>query len=442
MKPGPNFTLALLGLVLLALALVVLRLLDAAWAHYLTAVWLYGAVLLGMLACVDGLVVRRESAPRVHRQLPRSLALGRKNEVSLTLINNAGRVIAGRVTDHYPQSLQVEGIPRGFSLPDCGEVTIPYTVLPQHRGVLDFDCCEVEIESRWRFWQRSTIIRQPEELRVYPDFLTIGHLREFSDEEGASLLGVHLQRKRGEGTEFQQLREFREGDILRQVDWKASARLCKLNSRDYQDENDRDLVFLLDCGRRMRSKDGNLTHFDHALNAILLTSYFAQRQGDGVGVCTFAGEPRWVEPRKGNAGINYLLNQLYDLQTTTQSTDFLEAVNTFMRHHSKRALVVLVSCIQTEDEKDLNTAVQLLQQRHAVIVVNMQETQLVQDASSDVHNFEAALKHGVALDLLQQRERVMRKLRHQGTWTIDSLPGELSQRLVEQYLSLKRAGAV
>ena len=154
------------------------------------------------------------------------------------------------------------------------------------------------MDSPWGLWRRRVLRRERASLRVYPDFLAGGSLREISAEHSAALLGIHLQRRRGEGTDFMQLREFRQGDILRQVDWKASARMCKLVSREYQDEHDRDIVFLLDCGRRMHASDGALTHFDHALNAMLLTAWFALKQGDGVGVCTFAGAGRWLEPRK------------------------------------------------------------------------------------------------------------------------------------------------
>ena len=103
------------------------------------------------------------------------------------------------------------------------------------------------------------------------------------------MVGAHLRRRRGEGTEFQQLREYRLGDSLRQIDWKATQRARKLISRDYQDERNQQVMLLVDTGRRMLARDDGLSHFDHVLNAALLVAYIALRQGDVVGLLAAAG---------------------------------------------------------------------------------------------------------------------------------------------------------
>jgi uncharacterized protein (DUF58 family) len=105
------------------------------------------------------------------------------------------------------------------------------------------------------------------------------------------VLGAHLRRRRGEGTDFHQLRDYREGDSLRQIDWKAS-RARRLISRDYQDERNQQVMLLLDTGRRMlpasaRRRD---SHFDHVLNASLVLAYLALRQGDAVGLLRHGGD--------------------------------------------------------------------------------------------------------------------------------------------------------
>src|SRR3546814_8797339 len=99
------------------------------------------------------------------------------------------------------------------------------------------------------------------------------------------MVGAHLKRRRGEGTDFHQMREYRVGDSLRQIDWKATARARKLISREYQDEKNQQLIVVLDTGRRMLATDGALAHFDHALDASMVVSSMAFRQGDGGGLC-------------------------------------------------------------------------------------------------------------------------------------------------------------
>jgi len=441
-KPGPRLLRALQILLGLSLCLVGVRVVELPGDGALTATWIGAVVALSLIALIDGLRCMRETPVRMTRQLPLSFALGRSNRVALRIENPLGRAVQGRAIDHFPALLQVAGIPRDFDIPAGGELAFDYRVLPTRRGELQFDVAELEVDSPWRLWRRRIRHRESQGARVYPDFLTLGNMREFSQEQGAALLGIHLQRQRGEGTDFLQLREFREGDSLRQVEWKASSRLCKLVSREYQDEQDRDIIFLLDCGRRMHGGDGDLGHFDHALNAILLTAWFALRQGDGVGVCTFAGRDLWLEPRRHQDGIHRLLEQLYDLHTTTQSTDFIEAAQRLLSRRNKRALVIVVTNLQTEDRDDLDTAVRVLNERHAVIVANLREFALVEHAAREAAGFEEALKLCVATDLLRGRERVVQHLRRRGAWVVDCLPHQLNTALAGQYLALKRAGAV
>jgi uncharacterized protein (DUF58 family) len=126
----------------------------------------------------------------------------------------------------------------------------------------------------------------------------------------------------GSSRDFHQLRDYRDGDPFSQIDWKASSRRQMLISRDYQEQRDQSVVFLLDTGRRMRALDGGMPQFDHVLNAILLVAHVALRQGDQVAVKSFGGTDRWLPPVKGAHAMPVLLNHLYDYQTTPRPAIF------------------------------------------------------------------------------------------------------------------------
>jgi len=242
--------------------------------------------------------------------------------------------------------------------------------------------------------------------------------------------------------EFHQLREYREGDSLRQIDWKATARMRRLISRDYQDERDQQIVFLLDCGRRMRARDGDLSHFDHTLTAILLTAYVALREGDAAGLLTFAGEERWLPPRKTGAGMDAFLQTLYDLQPATGATDYLAAARALMTRVRKRSLVVLVTNLRDEEDETLLPALQLLRARHLVLLANLRERALEQTLEEPVRDFDDALLHGAVHEYLDQRKRSFERIHAQGILSLDVLPMQLPVTLVNRYLALKRGGAL
>ncbi|WP_193162949.1 DUF58 domain-containing protein, partial [Microbulbifer hainanensis] len=249
--------------------------------------WGVGALLLAA-ALLDWLTGNRVRGLQGARRLPGNLALGVQNRVTLTLRNDGPRPLTLEVSDQLPEQLSARGLPRRAQLDPGQAVDIEYPLVPHRRGLARFGCIEVRAESPWRLWQKKVFLGETEAVKVYPNFLGISSLHSLSTEQSLRYLGLHQQQRRGEGMDFRQLREYRRGDSQRQVDWRASARMRKLISREYQDERDQEIVYMLDCGRRMRAKDDALSHFDHALNAVLLSAYVAIKQGDAVGLHAFA----------------------------------------------------------------------------------------------------------------------------------------------------------
>jgi len=258
-----------------------------------------------------------------------------------------------------------------------------------------------------------------------------------------SQMGVRQRQRRGLGLEFHQLRDFRDGDTLRQIDWKATARKRTPIAREYQDERDQQIVFLLDCGRRMRSQDDELSHFDHALNACLLLSYVALRQGDAVGLATFAGEQdQYVAPVKGQAHIGSLLNAVYALDSTRRPADYAAAINALLARQRRRALVVLVTNLRDEDDEELLGAVKRLGRQHRVLIASLREEVLDRLRHTQVQDYEQALAYCGTVDYLNARAGLHERLLAHGVPVLDARPKELGPELVGRYLAWKKAGVL
>jgi uncharacterized protein (DUF58 family) len=254
---------------------------------------------------------------------------------------------------------------------------------------------------------------------------------------------VRQRQRRGLGLEFHQLREFREGDSLRQIDWKATARQRTPIAREYQDERDQQIIFMLDCGRRMRSQDGELAHFDHALNACLLLSYIALRQGDAVGLSTFASDrPHYLAPVKGTGQLNVLLNTVYDLDSTQRPADYQAAATQLLARQKRRALVVLVTNLRDEDDEELLTAVKRLSKLHRVLVASLREDLLDNLRHTPVQTLPEALTYCGTVDYLNDRAQLHERLKAHGVLVVDARPQELGAELVTRYLGWKKAGVL
>lgn len=411
-----------------------------AFSPALAPLWWSALALLGSVALVDGLMAWRRPAPEAERHLPGSLALGVSETVSLTLRHAGTDTLTVAVYDHHPLAMQVTGLPQTVAMPPDQYVEVSYRVRPVERGEMWFPGLQLRVLSPLGLWRRNRFLPLSEPIRVYPNFAAVAKYTLLAADNRLSQMGIHKQRRRGEGQNFHQLREFRQGDSLRQVDWKASARLRKLISREYQEERGQDVIFLLDCGHRMLARDGALSHFDHSLNAVLLVAYVALRQGDAVGFGSFSGEERWLSPIKGIRRINYLFNTLYDIQPTSQAPDYAAAATRLLLRQKKRALVVLITNLRDEDNADLLPAINLMRQKHLVLVASMREQALDVELEQPLTDFDQALRHAATRDYLQQREQAVDGLKSSGALCVDVIPQDLSVSLVNQYLAIKVSG--
>lgn len=442
-KPSARLLYALAALAGMALVLDASATLGHPAPTLVTSL-LYGAFLaLAGLALVDLLKLLRRPSPGLRRYLPGSIALGRWSDIRLDVTHDFPGDVTIRVIDHPPPGMETENLPQSVSLMPGRSAHLSYRVRPVQRGPFTFEHCEVHVSSPLRLWTARRYLPLADRTRVYPDFARVYGGQLLAMDNWLGQMGVRQHQRRGLGLEFNQLREFREGDSLRQIDWKATARQRTPIAREYQDERDQQIVFLLDCGRRMRSQDGDLSHFDHALNACLLLSYIALRQGDAVGLSTFAADQeRYLSPVKGQSQLHPLLNMVYDLESTRRPADYALAVRQLLARQKKRALVVLVTNLRDEEDEELLGAVKQLSRQHRVLIANLREQMLDGVRQSPVRNYDQALTYCGTLDVLNARAQLHDRLIAQGIPVLDSDPAGLGPKLVTRYLSWKKAGTL
>jgi uncharacterized protein (DUF58 family) len=402
--------------------------------------WFAATILLMTFAALDAIAALRIEPPAARRIVPGSLPLGVPHDVSLRLANLSAAALACRVHDHYPSGCEARGMPQRASVPAQAWAEVRYRVRPIRRGDLAFGRIEARIESRGGLWQVRRFLGEQTATRVYPNFAALAKFAVLATDHRLSQIGVRQRRRRGAGLDFEQLREYREGDSPRSIDWKATARARKLIAREYQDERDQQVVLLIDCGRRMAAQDGELTHFDYVLNAALLLAYAGLRQGDAVGFLTMSGAARWFAPRKSVATINLILNRVYDLAPTLHTTDYYTAALELMQRMRKRALVVLLSNLRDEDDDTLQPALRLLQTRHLVLFASLREAILARALTARIDTFDGALTHAATADYLLRRELAFRRLERSGAVCLDVEPAELPIALVNRYIDIKRSG--
>lgn len=426
-------------LVYVLLAWFVGAILVSIWPGY-TGVWKSASVVLWIIICIDLLYVLTTPRLEIERQVLPALSLGTWTPVQLVIHNHSNMRLHIRIYDHYPEHCEQQHLPLAVTLQKRNWAQLEYQIQPTRRGPCQFTAVQYRIRSMLGFWLRNRLQPNVTDVRVYPNFASIMKYSLLATENRAAQMGVLKKRRRGEGLEFHQLREYREGDPFRQIDWKATARLRKLISRDYQEERDQQILFLVDCGRRMLSHDETLSHFDHTLNAILLLSHIALQQGDAVGLLTFSGEQRWIAPRKSLQSVNLILNNIYDLQPCLVTPDYESAAINFMKRQTKRALVILLTNVRDEDADELLPAIRLLQKRHLVLLASMREKSIDNILHSEIHNYDDAIKYAATNQYLASRTKMHGKIEQSGALFMDVNPDQLAINIVNRYLEIKTSG--
>ena len=385
---------------------------------------------------------RNVSEIKIERICPATVPVNRWISVTLHLTHSLEKAAHIVLRENYSAVTVSDPLDQEIELVPGQASEIKYRMKAQHRGDLNIHGADVCLPSILGFWQITVATQETTTLKVFPDFKAIAGYNLLATDNHQSQMGIRLKPRRGEGMDFHQLREYREGDTRRQIDWKASIKKHKLISKEYQDERDQQIVIMMDGGRRMRAYDDGLGQFDHSINAAVLLSYVALRQGDAVGVMSFAGNTRWLPGKKGSGNINAILNHVYDLQPTLSASDYSSAAQVLIQKQRKRSLIILITNTRDEDVDDLLPAVKLLRKHHLVLLANLREPSVEKVMQQPIHNEANAYRYAGTVEYIERRRKTQLKFQQQGVYVIDVLPDELPIEIINAYHGIKRSGAL
>jgi uncharacterized protein (DUF58 family) len=413
---------------------------------------LAAATIIVVIATADVALTRRAwklAKVRVERHLPAAFAIGVTRDIDVAFAVHGSQSWRIRFYDYADPTLATQRLPAALTLPASQVTTFAYGVTPTRRGDVSFEPADLRVRSRLRFWDLVERAGERETRRVYPDFAQVARYAWLAGDRRLAEIGIKTYRQRGEGTDFKQLAEYRIGDAVRHIDWKATQRIGKAIVRQFQNERDQCVMLLIDCGRRMRADDRaeriGAAHFDQVLNAVMLLSYVALKQGDAVGALTFgtpSGEERWFPPRKGSSTLNALMGELFAAQPTPTHTDYIAAAQDLLRRLRKRALVIVISNFRDEDASELGQALRLLRSRHLVLTASLRERIVRELMSKAPDSIEATLDIASAHLYEQSRRDAFNRIAARDALIVDAEPDRLGIELVNRYQAMKKAGMI
>jgi uncharacterized protein (DUF58 family) len=410
----------------------------ALWPGWPVLLGWAGFVLLAVL--VDLLLAGSPRALRVEREPVAAVRLGQPATASFVLSNTGRRRVRGMVRDGWQPSAGATGSRQPLDLPAGQRRRFSTTLTPTRRGDRRAQHVTVRSCGPLGLAARQLTLTAPGMLRVLPPFGSRKHLpgklARLRELDGRTALRV-----RGQGTEFDSLRDYVDGDDVRSIDWRASARRQQIVVRTWRPERDRRVLLVLDTSRTSAARVGDEPRLDAAMDAALLLAALASRAGDRVDLLAI---DRRVRARVEGASRTDLLPRLVTamapLEADLVEADWATIVATVLGRLSQRSLVILLTPLEgAAVEEGLLPVVQRLSTRHRVLVASVADPQVALMAAGRGDSYAvygAAAAERAELD----RAATTAELRRLGVDVVDAPPELLPPQLADRYLSLKAAG--
>ncbi|MGZ6793823.1 MAG: DUF58 domain-containing protein [Mycobacteriales bacterium] len=404
------------------------------------AALLAAALLVLVLVAVDVALAGPVSSLQVSRDGAQVCRLGETVEVRLRLHNKGSRRVRGVLRDAWVPSAGAGQERRPIDVP-AGERRVLTTVLtPTRRGDRVPDRVTVRSVGPLGLAGRQGRHEVPWRVRVQPPFDSRKHLPERLSRL-RRLDGLVAARVRGQGTEFDSLREYVDGDDVRSIDWRATARRSEVVVRTWRPERDRQLLLVLDTGRTSAGRVGDTPRLDASLDAALLLAALASRAGDRVDLLAVDREVRAaVEGVARTEVLPRIVDVTAGLEPALVESDGRRMVSEVLRRTRRRSLVVLFTTLDAAPlEEGLLPLLGSLTSRHTVLLAAVADPRVTELAHrrgtvEDVYAAAAAERARA------ERRRVTALLRRRGVEVVDAVPDALAPAVADAYLDLKAAG--
>lgn len=427
------------------IAICAILVLMGYYVNWLLYIGQFGIIVLLTLTILDGLILFGNKQPLiVARLLPQRLNLGDPVDVRLQIKSNANQPFWLTVYDEPPIEMQARDLSFSGLLLPKNKKTFTYTFRPTKRGQYSWGNTHIFLRSFLSLVKRRVILDAALTVDVYPSVQQMKKYEFLMFNQQSQERGIKKIRRIGHNNEFEQIKNYVQGDDIRTINWKATSRRSELMVNQYQAQRSQSVYSIIDKSRAMEHEFEGLTLLDHAINSALVFSNIALRKGDKVGLFTFADKIGTRLPaHSGGRHLQRILDGLY-----AQKTHFLEAnysilYQTIQRGIPSRSLLMLYTNFETE--LSMRRALPMLKRinkKHLLVVVFFENTTLEDTVTRQPETVRDIYVSSLAEDVINIKKRIARELNRHGIQTVLTKPDQLSVNTLNKYLELKSKGLI
>lgn len=376
------------------------------------------------------------------RSLADKFSNGDENTVTITVENRYPFKVFCRIIDEVPSQFQIRDFNLTVTLFSGEAREIDYSLRPTVRGEYHFGSLNVYLSSMLGLVSRRYRFDADVMVPTYPSFKQLRKFQLMNVHRNSSELGVKKIRKIGHSMEFEQIKEYVQGDDIRTINWKATAKKNQLMVNLHQDEKSQPIYSLIDMGRSMQMPFKGLSLLDYAINATLVISNIALKKHDRAGMLCFSKKvEHGVAAEHRNSQMQLILETLYNVDTRFSESDFSKLYTHVKQHITHRSLLLLYTNFETLDGlKRQLPYLKAMAKSHLLVVIFFKNTELDRMIRKKAVTVQDVYDKVIAEKFAFEKRLIVNELKKYGIFSILTAPEDLTVNTINQYLEIKARG--
>jgi len=376
------------------------------------------------------------------RVTPEKLSNGDENPINISIKNYYTFPIQARIVDEIPFQFQIRNFSIEKRIKASSETEINYYLRPTERGEYYFGNLNIYVSSPLRLISKRFTFNKGQMVPTYPSYIQLRKYDLLAFSNNLFQYGVKKIRRIGHSMEFEQIKEYIQGDDIRTLNWKATAKKNSLMVNQFQDEKSQSVYMVIDKGRVMKMPFNGLSLLDYAINATLVLSNVILKKQDKAGMFAFS---RKVENRvyaeKRSSQMQKILENLYNIKTDYFESDFSRLYVDMKKNVTQRSLVILYTNFETLDS--LHRQLPYLKgiaKNHLLVVVFFNNTELNQLINKKAENIQDVYDKVIAEKFAFEKRLIVNELKKYGIYSVLTQPENLTLDTINKYLEIKARG--
>ena len=380
----------------------------------------------------------------IERTLPEKLSNGDDNSIVINVKSNYTFDTIITIIDEIPIQFQVRDFEKKSTLRALDEIKYTYQLRPTERGEYHFGCTLVYVKSKLGLISRQYNTHKGHTVKTYPSFIQLKKFDFISLNFFNPILGLKKIRKIGNSFEFEQIKDYTQGDNIKDINWKATAKKNSLMVNQFQDERSQQVYSIIDKGRVMKMPFNGLSLLDYAINASLVISSVVLRKHDKAGLFSFSKDTKnFVAAERRNSQMNLILESLYNVDTDFFESDYSNLYGTVKRKINQRSLLLLYTNFESLDAVHRQLKyLRAINKNHVLVVVFFENTELEKMTKMKATSVQEVFDKTIANQFAFEKKLIVSELNKYGIQTILTAPHNLSIDVINKYLEIKSKGFI